>query len=63
MEFPTKCLEDTSIHLASMLTDSNPTDEDIDRGNTISNKVKAADLDTFSTQRPVIYSIYKRSII
>ena len=48
MEFPTKCLEDTSIHLASMLTDSNPTDEDIDRGNTISNKVKAADLDTFS---------------
>ena len=48
MEFPTKCLEDTSIHLASMLTDSNPTDEDIDRGNTISNTVKAADLDTFS---------------
>ena len=48
MEFPTKRLEDTSVHLASMLTDSNPTDEDIDRGNTISNKVKAADLDTFS---------------
>ena len=49
MEFPTKHSEDTSVHFASMLTtDSNPTGEDIDRGNAISNTVKAADLDTFS---------------
>ena len=49
MEFPTKHLEDTSVHFASMLTtDSNPTGEDIDRCNAISNTVKAADLDTFS---------------
>lgn len=41
--------QDTTIHFASILTtDTNPTAEDIDNGNRISNAVMAADMDTYS---------------
>lgn len=42
-------MTNTAVHFASILTtDSNPTADDIDHGNKISNTVVAADLDTFS---------------
>lgn len=48
VEFPELHSEDTAIHFASILTtDSNPTGDDIDHGNRITNSVIAADLDTY----------------
>ena len=47
--FPQPDSKDTRVHFASMLTtDNNPTADDIDHGNKISNTVLAADLNTFS---------------
>ena len=47
-EFPKYSSQDTAVHFATILTtDSNPTADDINHGNRITNTVIAADLDTF----------------